>query len=126
MNLYYYLIKYVNDTDARTIGVIAHDGEKCRFRILGVTSRTEVDTTPLSYLLEFPVENSWVYREWVDWFYDVSENECANLTGFEKTMERLYATGTSITVERGISVEVPENMTPDDLIDRLYSEHVAD
>lgn len=128
MSLNYYLIKYMDDIGGKlqhTIGIIAHDGDKCHLRILGAKSRDEVDTAPFSSISELAAENAWAYLEWVDWFYSVSENECVNPAGFEKTMERLQTNGTSIVVELASGLEVPDGVDPASFVDQLYKANVS-
>src|SRR5574337_1554670 len=122
----YYLINYVDDLYSpveRSICIIAHDGVQVHLRLLGAQSRDQVDTAPFAAISENAPANVWVYREWVDWFYDVSENEGVNPAGFHKVMGRLMSNGTSITVVPGTS-EVPDGTEPALLVDQLYASNV--
>jgi hypothetical protein len=129
MILNYHIIKYVDDLDTGNewaIGIIANDGNQAYLRLLGATSRSEVDHTPLCYLTGINAENAWAYREWVDFFFDITDNECSNPAGFEKVMNRLQTTGTTITVEHGGSVEIPSDGDHSSILDQLYAKHVTD
>lgn len=118
-----YRILFVDDMGSGNtwnIGVIANDGQKAHLRILGAKSRHDIEHTPLTYLTGIQLE-SWAYREWVCWFYDVAENEGVNPAGLHKVMNRLIANGTTITVEPGESVPVPDGQDPASVVDRLFA-----
>ena len=127
MKLDYYIIKYIPDPEGPewAIGVVANDGEKAYFRLLGVQGRDKVDLAPICRLSGMDPAHASGYNEWVHWFYSVVENEGANPAGFEKVMTRLRKTGTSITVDPGPSVLVPQGQDPAAIVDRLYAETVS-
>jgi hypothetical protein len=127
LTLSYYIIKYVANHgggEEYPIGVIANHDQAAYFRALGVKNRTEVDHTPLCYLTGLNAEDAWAYHEWVDWFYDVIENEGTAPDGLDKLMSRLQATGTSITVDTGEPIALSEGQDLVSMVDRLYEKHV--
>jgi hypothetical protein len=128
MTLHYYRILYSDDLGTgkeSTIGIIAHDGQRAYFRALGVRNRQDIDPSPLCHQTMFRAEDAWAYREWMDWFYDVTDNECVNPAGFEKVMALLQRTGTTLTVEFGGHVAIPAAATALEVLDRLYHELVS-
>ncbi len=124
MNLHFHVIQYIDDLlsgEGKNIAVLAHDGQRAHLRMLGIENH-HLQTGFFSAISRKAHASAWVYREWVEWFQQLVNEDGRDHDAFISELARLElgqhlkSTG-EIVLEMGPEDNLEEAM--DYLFDRL-------
>lgn len=133
MILNYYLIQYVEDpfkNEGKNIGVLAYNDDNAYFKALGVDADGAVDSGDFECLSAYARSNAWVYREWGNWFRELTRIERRRVDGqpfdaLELVLEDLEHNGHNIVTRRGGCVEVSKDEDPSKVINEIFEALVS-
>lgn len=121
MNLHYHLIQYQDDpfsAEGRNVAVLAHDGSRAHLRALGM-EKYQFQPVFFRALSRKARDSAWVYREWIEWFRYLINNEGKNPATLQEELHRLTSIGGLVVAGEGI-MEGVDYFEVESAMDQLF------
>jgi len=128
MNFQYSLIQFIENPwrdEGRNIGVIAHDGSRAYLKAIGVREDGATDVGYFGALSDVAQKDSWVYREWINWFEALINEEGKDFNRLNKAFDQLVPEASKLIVRPGGLLEAPEGSSHKEVLEYLFENLVS-